>query len=263
MGLIRKTKRFITKLKGKKALSTNQQHALIEASKISNKVSAWLENSNYECVSFGENCNSSWYIKETGNKNASYPFDWIFSSPEIIIHALKDEFKSFLNKDHIFPVDKKRAGHVYYHSRMFNHRNPLESDEHYTYYKRAATRLKALLKAQKNVVFIITVINEPEKRKDWSTGFNKKMALPKNQSANNFKPLIEYIKQINPNSKFLFINQFTEQKLNINLSFNDDSIMWIDFTSAGANSGVKYSNKIDDTIIKIVYSGLNDKKNKL
>ena len=257
MGLIKKTKASISKLKGKKALSSKQQDVLIEASKISNVISAWLTGNSYEIVSFGENCNSSWYIKESGNKKASYPFDWIFSSPEVIIHTLKDEFELFLNKDNIFPVGKKRAGHSHYHSRMFNHRNPLENDANHEYYKRAAIRLDNLLKDQKNTVFVITVINEPEKRKDWSQGFDKAMKLPENQSLDSFKILIDYVKDINPNSKFLFINQFTEKTLSINLAFNDDSIMWIDFTSAGANSGVKYSNKIDDTVAKIIYSGLN------
>lgn len=258
MGLIRKTKGSISKLKGKKALSAKQQSTLIKASIISNKISAWVGHDDYECISFGENCNTSWYIKETGNKKASYPFDWIFSSPEIIIHALKDEFKSFLNKDYIFPVGKKRAGHSYYHSRMFNHRNPLENEGHYEYYKRATARLKDLLKAQKKTIFIITVINEAEKRKNWSEGFDKEMKQPINQSLENFKDLITYVSQINPNSKFLFINQFTENKLNIDLALSDEDVMWIDFTSTGANSGVKYSNKIDDTIIKIIYHGLNN-----
>ena len=259
MGLIGKINRSISKLKGKKALSTNQQHTLIEATKISNTISAWLRESPYEIVSFGENCNSSWYIKESGNKKASYPFDWIFSSPEIILHALKDEFKTFLDRDNIFPVGKKRAGHYIYHSRMFNHRNPLENEVHYEYYKRAAIRLKNLLKDQKNIVFIITVINEPEKRKDWSQGFDKDMKLPKNQSLDSFKMLIDYVNQINTNSKFVFINQFTEDKLSVNLAFKDDDVIWVDFTSAGANSGVKYANKIDDTVAKIIYSGLNNR----
>lgn len=109
MGLIRKTKKKIAKLKDKKALTSKQQVTLIEASKISSKINSWLGNTGYECISLGENCNSSWYIKETDNKKASYPFDWIFSSPEIIIHAVKDDFKSFLNKAQIFPVGKKKS----------------------------------------------------------------------------------------------------------------------------------------------------------
>lgn len=141
---------------------------------------------------------------------------------------------------------------------MFNHRNPLENSEHYNYYQRATVRLKDLLKAKKNVVFVITVINEPEKRKNWSEGFNNEMKQPQNQTLESFNELVEFISEINPNSKFLFINQFTEEKLNLNLTFNNDEIMWIDFTSAGGNSGVKYSNKIDDTIMKIIYSGLSN-----
>lgn len=79
---------------------------LLKATEISNTISVWLSDNYYEKVSIGENCNSAWYLKETGNKNASYPYDWIFSSGEIVTHTIKDDFKSFLNKELIFHIKK-------------------------------------------------------------------------------------------------------------------------------------------------------------
>jgi hypothetical protein len=50
---------------------------------------------NSEVISLGENCNSAWYIKQVGLKKSSYPFDWIYCSPEIINHCIKDSFKTY------------------------------------------------------------------------------------------------------------------------------------------------------------------------
>ncbi|WNH12107.1 DUF1796 family putative cysteine peptidase [Thalassobellus suaedae] len=258
MKLFKKAIRSINKLK-RKPLTLIDQDLLIEASTISNKINVWLGNEIHENISFGENCNTSTYLKKTSNKNASYPFDWIFSSPEIILHAIKDDFKSFLDKDQIFQVNKKKAGHRFYHSRMFNHRSPLTSDEDYNYYVRAVNRLRLVLENQEHSVFVITVINEPEKRLDWSNGFDMEIEKPIHQSLESFNPLVSYVKKTNPNSKFLFLSQITENKPSINLSYMDDTMLWVDFTSQGSCSGTKYRDRIDDTIAKIIFQGLNNR----
>lgn len=244
MKFFKKAIHSINKLK-KKPLLKAEQDLLVEASNISNKINTWLGSEIHENISFGENCNTSSYLKKTSNKNASYPFDWIFSSPEIILHAIKDGFKLFLDKDQIFQINKKRAGHRFYHSRMFNHRSPLKSDANYNYYVRAINRLKLVLENQKHSVFVVTVINETEK--------------PISQLLENFTPLISYIKKINPNSKFLFLSQITKNKPSIDLSYLDDTMLWVDFTSQGSNSGTKYRDRIDDTVAKIIFQGLNNK----
>ena len=90
----------------------------------------------YTCISIGENCNSSWYLKETGNKSLSYPFDWLFTSPKVIYDIVNNNFDTFLNKKYI--VEKKNkisAGHTLYHDSLFNHKNPLKSSKDFFYYE--------------------------------------------------------------------------------------------------------------------------------
>ncbi|MFI1743790.1 DUF1796 family putative cysteine peptidase [Thalassobellus sediminis] len=258
MKIFKKVVNSKNKLK-RKPLSNTEQDLIVKANTISNKINVWLGNKIHENISFGENCTTSTYLKKTSNKNASYPFDWIFSSPEIILHALKDDFKLFLDKDQIFQVTQNKAGHQFYHSKMFNHRSPLKSDEDYNYYERAVNRLKLVLETQKHSVFVITIIKEPEKRLDWSNGFDKKIDQPVNQSLESFKPLVSYIKQVNPNSKFLFLSQVSEGKPYINLDYIDDTVIWVDFISQGACSGTKYRDIVDDTIAKIIFQGLYNK----
>lgn len=235
----------------------HKENILFQAKNISREIYLWICGCEYKKVSLGQNCNSAWYLKESNNKSASYPFDWIFSSQEIVLHAVKDNFKSFLDKEMIFTINKEKAGHCFYHSRMFNHKNPLNSDEEYNYYKRCVHRFKDTLHSKKPIIFIYTVINEPDKRPSWSDGFNREIKKPVHQSIESFSKLINFIKNINPNSKFLFINQLTEGKLKIESKFINKDIIWIDFTSRGENTGVKYLDLIDDTIIKIIYQGLN------
>ncbi|NNC84551.1 MAG: hypothetical protein HKN75_00615 [Bacteroidia bacterium] len=238
-------------------LSFNSE-ILLKSTEAGNKINEWLSDANYVKVSMGENCNSAWYLKETGNKDASYPYDWIFSSSDIVKHSITDKFQSFLNKDMIVQINDNRAGHSLYHSNLFNHKNPLKSDEDYNYYERAVKRFLDLINdTSKNILFVCTVIQEREKRPGWTNGFNKEYNLPTNQNIDTFTDTMELIKSINKNVKFIFINQFTEGKLNLEIETINDNYLWINFCSKGKNTGVKYLNKIDDKVIKNIYKGMN------
>lgn len=231
---------------------------ILKASEISNQIKGWLSDGDYTKVSLGENCNSAWYLKETGNKEASYPYDWIFSSGEIIAHTIKDEFKGFLDRKNIFQINENKAGHSFYHSSLFNHKNPLKSDEDFKYYERTINRFLSLLKDKKsNILFVCTVIQEEKKRPGWANGFDRGFQVPVDQNVMSFTEMIEQIKRINKNVKFIFINQKTERMLSLKFTEVDSNCLWLDFNSLGKNSGVKYLNNLDDTIMKIIYKGMN------
>ncbi len=224
---------------------------------IQKEIANWLSDAPYEKVSLGENCNSAWYLKETGNKKASYPFDWIFSSPAIVGHAIQDNFKSFLNTELIFQVNENKAGHSLYHSSLFNHKNPLKSDVEYRYYQRTTERFLTLLKrSDAHILFVFTVIQEHDKRPDWKNGFDRSFSMPKDQDLSFFEETMNIIKKVNPRSKFIFINQYTEGKLVLELQKIQEDCLWIDFYSQGRNTGVKYLDDLDDRIIKNIYQGM-------
>jgi hypothetical protein len=244
----------------KDPLNIEEYIALVQAAKISNLIYNWQKDECFEKISIGQNCNTSWYLKETNNKNASYPFDWIFSSAEIVSHAIKDDFISFLDKESMYPINSSTAGHLVYHSRMFNHKNPLNTNEEYDYYKRCVDRFVSIINSGKPIVFVCTVINEPDKRPSWSNGFDKQIPKPTNQTIKSFLNLMDVLQQINPCSKFLFINQSAGGEIKIECTLFKKDVMWIDFVSKGENTGVKYLNLLDDTIMKIVYNGLNEKR---
>lgn len=116
---------------------------------------------NYTC-SLGRLCHSSEILKRNNLKRCSYPFDWIFSNCDNIIHCIEDDFKIFLDKSYYNGIDGNHCEHTYYKygsNYMFNHYNPLNNIEHYNYYVRCVNRFKNLLQKQENKLFIMLFDN--------------------------------------------------------------------------------------------------------
>lgn len=247
--------RFKSYLNSSNELSYFKPDVFIEVSRIGNHINSWLGNDYNYHISIGENCNSSWYLKETGIKKASYPFDWVFSSPDIIIDCIKDDFNKFLDTKLIIDRETK-AGHNYYHDNLFNHRNPLRSDDDLSYYARCVGRFMNAIHLNEPILYICTVVNESNKRPDFSNGFNRSFVLPKNQKIADFEDLITLLRSKNPLSRFVFIEQYTEQKQSLELIFENNHALWIKFNASGKNNGVRYLDIFDDTIMKMIYSSL-------
>ncbi|BAE74040.1 hypothetical protein SGGMMB4_01773 [Sodalis glossinidius str. 'morsitans'] len=118
-------------------------------------------------VSLGSHCLTASILKKYGLKKASFPFDWIFSSPEVVIDCLNDEFELFLDKrQHKFVTGNRVNGssepgatHIYFQEHygtkeFFTHRDTT-IEENYNYYSRAVSRFKELLKSDEGKLFII------------------------------------------------------------------------------------------------------------
>jgi hypothetical protein len=113
---------------------------------------------NYTC-SLGTFCHSSQILKRNNLKLCSYPFDWIFSNYDNIIHCIEDNFNIFLDKSYYFYISNQKCGHSKYHDQMFNHHNPLINIDHYNYYVRYVDRFKILLQKQQHKLFIMMLPN--------------------------------------------------------------------------------------------------------
>lgn len=116
----------------------------------------------YAC-SLGPQCHSSNILKRLNIKKESYPFDWIFSNLKNVEHAIKDDFKIFLDKQYYTNKDpeSKTQRHSYYFENsatMFNHHNPLNKI-HYDYFVRCVNRFNTLLLEKENKLFVMTYTN--------------------------------------------------------------------------------------------------------
>ncbi len=108
-------------------------------------------------VSLGTHCYTAALLKSAALKTASYPFDWVFGSPEMVAHCLRDDFATFLDRRYYAYVEPERrrdgpdvnlCDHTLYRDEygvrfVFNHRNPLE-DGDYAYLSRCVERFRTL-----------------------------------------------------------------------------------------------------------------------
>jgi hypothetical protein len=113
---------------------------------------------NYTC-SLGSLCHTSKTLKRTNHKLCSYPFDWIFSNCDNIIHCIEDDFNIFLDKSYYVNIGETQCGHSKYYDCMFNHHNPLMNIDHYNYYVRCVDRFRSLLKKEEHKLFMMISVN--------------------------------------------------------------------------------------------------------
>ncbi|TNF25157.1 MAG: hypothetical protein EP314_07050 [Bacteroidetes bacterium] len=232
------------------ACSAEERHSYMSrAEEIATDIRKWLGNTSRGKIGLGQNCNASWYLKVTGNKAASYPFDWIFTTPEIILDMLGDDFEALLNREMLIPHGLD-AGHERYHETLFGHRNPASSIADHEYFVRCVTRWNELMHEQRPVLFVSVILYESDKRKRWKAGFTKDFQMPREQTLKDFTEVMRTISSLNPNCKFLFIEQYTTQPFGLEVIEKNEHAYWLRFDSIDENTGVQYLHEVDDTAMK-------------
>lgn len=207
-------------------------------------------------ISLGQNCSTAWYLKQVGVKLDSYPFDWIFTSCGIIEDCIKNRFSFYKDPSQFYRNKDGSAGHHRYHSRMFNHRSPLDSESSLTYYQRCCERFLEVIDSDTPCVFVITLLNESEKRPDWASGFTESFPLPTNQTVESATSLMELITSRNRNSRFLIIEQYTLADWNIKYERVNEDVFHIVYGASEASSGTSYIGELDDFCFRLVMSAL-------
>jgi len=132
-----------------------------------------------EFISIGPYCRTTEILHHHKLRLNAYPFDYIFSSLEIVAHAILDNFNIFLDKQYFTSgTNKTSMRHSYYckmldtklllhhhikanydsdykvsSGNFFNHHN-LFIDEDYKKFTRRCDRLLDLIKTNKKIVFV-------------------------------------------------------------------------------------------------------------
>ena len=194
--------------------------------------------------SLGALCHSSQILKRNNYKVCSYPFDWIFSDCDTILHCIKDDFRIFLDKSYYINISKTQCGHSKYHSQMFWHKNPLNNIDHYNYYIRCVHRFKDLLTYREHKLFI--------------------MFIPNIENTENENEQIIKITEFNDafskytfNYTLLVIFNKQNQLKNSHVFTYKDNVHFLELHSLSKSNGVEFENKIDndylDNIINSTY----------
>ena len=125
-----------------------------------------------EFISIGPCCFTAEYIKNNGLRNHSYPFDYIFSSIEMVNHCINDKFKMFLDLtyisdcNHSFYDEKIKTNLLERHSYhiLGVYKNPVTFPHHnlhiesiYNSMQRKCNRFLELLNSNKKI-FLVYII---------------------------------------------------------------------------------------------------------
>lgn len=200
---------------------------------------------NYTC-SLGSLCLTAQMLKRNKYKLCSYPFDWIFSNCDNIIHCIEDNFNIFLDKSYYqdvqFKWNNNQCGHRYYHVNLFNHFDP-RNEKDYNYYVRCVDRFKNLLQKQEHKLFIMIIPNMnniDENIKNKIIEFNNKFS----KYTSNYTLLV------------IFHIPYKEQNHNI-FTYNDN-INFLELHTLSKSNGSEFNNKNDniylDNIINSKYN---------
>ena len=203
----------------------------------------------YTC-SLGTLCHAAQILKRNKLKLCSYPFDWIFSSCDNIIHCIEDDFTIFLNKSYYIQVlDKesgkdsdKKCGHSYYNKYMFNHHNPLKYENDYNYFVRCVGRFKKLLQYPELKLFCF---------------MNRNLD---NITSHNYNALIDFnnkFSKYTSNYILLVIFNIKNKQQNFHNFTYVDNIHFLELHTLSESNGLEFKNNNDnlflDNIIKSTY----------
>jgi hypothetical protein len=178
----------------------------------------------YAC-SLGPLCQSSQILINNNLKRCSYPFDWILSNYNNIIHCIEDDFNIFLDSSYYINMSDNKCGHSYYHPQMFYHNNPLNEND-YIYYFRCVDRFKKLLQYEEHKLFIMIFTNMDnieENSKNDIINFNNKFS----KYTKNYTLLIIYHIKNKENNHHIFTHHDNIDFLELHTLSNSDGLNFI------------------------------------
>jgi hypothetical protein len=206
-----------------------------------------IEEINYIC-SLGTLCHTASFLKRNNLKLVSYPFDWIFTNLNNILHIIEDDFKIFLDRNFYISKSEKQCQHIFYYDKectnnMFNHFNPLINDNDYNYYTRCVNRFRNLLKYTEKKLFIITIVNI-----DNINNFDESAIISFNNKFSNYTNNYILLIIINISNKDINYNKFTY----------NNNIHILELHTLTNSNGISFKNENDniylDNIIKKKYN---------
>ena len=116
-------------------------------------------------LSLGSACFTARFLQQQRLRTHASPFDWVFSSAQMVTHCIESNFASLLDTAEYQRLAGGSVGHRTYssmagHAAIFNHHDPLGSEADLAYFARCAERFEASLRAPGHKLFLL-VTREP------------------------------------------------------------------------------------------------------
>lgn len=110
-------------------------------------------------ISLGPFCFNAMFMKKKMYKNASFPFDWLFSNMRMVNDCLGDNFTKFMDKSQHKKKSRRISEHTGYKiNTMFNHHD-ITSKNDYDYFSRCIERFRFLHKRNGTKLFTLIVLS--------------------------------------------------------------------------------------------------------
>lgn len=197
--------------------------------------------------SLGTICHTARTMQRIYVKNESYPFDWVLSDENIILHAISDDFKTFLDQSLYSPEFPcgGGCGHQYYREDFFFHKNPKKKDD-YEYYKRCIARFKKLLSCDERKLFIMMFAPEltkhPKYLHEMLSRQEDNASIINNIKSRCIKFNDSFSKYTDNYKLLIIINLKGDRRVNIQ---RNGSIDFLNFYTENPSDGVKFGNTWD------------------
>ena len=196
-------------------------------------------------ISLGSHCHTAQILKKTGLRGWSAPFDWIFSSPAMVLDCLRDDFAALLDRSQYEsnPVENRPAPrecscrHRLYAERhavpfVFNHHDPASSEADYRFLQEGVRRLRAALRIEgaSNRFYLMT-------------------ELPTRDDT--VLDLADALAETGPGNRLVFLQ--CRPGVNVPAIRPRDSdrgnLTWLDLETRSRSVGVRFSEPADDLLV--------------
>jgi len=136
-------------------------------------INKYIDYTKYDCIiSIGNKCPTAMILRKLNIYKESYPFDYIPTTPQLILNYLKNNESFFPEKNSIINNDKVWFGHFDF---LNNYDNMVDT------FNRRFSRLNDVLKNKKRILFVYTseadVYNEMNNR--YNNNYNDLLQIKK------------------------------------------------------------------------------------
>lgn len=214
------------------------------------------------CISIGEACPCAYALKANNLRDASYPFDWIFTKPSILLKCMQNDFADFLDKTQYYhennekctdAVKRAQCHHQIYGKAFFRHHCPKCFEDHHEYFVRCVSRFRDSINNEKNnILFVWMNINDKDQEKKVSSTIQSSV----------LEKIMEYfVEHVKASWKILVLECYQDcDNRQVVIMSETQNYTWIKLEGASKNVGVKYKEPLDNEMISKVLSWFKEQK---
>jgi len=125
---------------------------------------------------------TSYYLQDLNLRKSFFPFDWSYTTIQMVIDIIEDDFNDFLNRDYI-----DGHSHSLYHNHLFVQDTSIQ--ENYDYYVRCVETFRKVVNSRQPKLFFYTSFGYKAEQE----GFAERYKLNKLENTNDLNMLYDFL----------------------------------------------------------------------